>query len=136
MMKNFGYFNLDGRIVTLINNFLDNWEKGHRNYSEYIIEIPKFILVKSDYIYDEVYERKNSEFKGIKLDSINYLNDAASSDTLLTKEAIGSLIISSKDFYVQSELFEGENRFSSIIYRSSIFSFWKINHLLNRKNPI
>ncbi|MFC2107284.1 hypothetical protein ACFLRY_02995 [Bacteroidota bacterium] len=131
----FGYFRFDNRMIELINEYLNKWEKGKRKHTECIIGMHEFMLIDSAYIHEEVHNG-NTDYKGVKLDSFNCLKESPDFDPLLSKDAIGNLVCSHKDFYVQAEVLEGKNRYASIIYRSSVVSYWKINHLLKRKKPL
>ena len=132
----FGYFELTGRPVFQINEFLDNWENGIRNYRDVIIDIPEFYLIDADYIFKVSSSKIKSDFKGVKLDSINFLKERPDLNPNLTKLCKGAIIVNRSDFFVHGDNIPGNSSFAKIIYRSSITSYWKINHLLNRVKPI
>ena len=130
----FCHFELSSDVISTLNCFLDNWENGKRNSDGIIIGLHDLRLITSDYIYNLVYELESETLKGVKLDSINFTSSKPIIDYPHMINGKGYIIAYRHGFVVQCENLE--ERYSSSIYRSILFSYWKINHLLKRKKPI
>ena len=130
----FGHFELSSYVISTLNHFHDNWENGKRSFEAVIIDLHDLRLITSDYIYNLTYELESENVKGIKLDSINFTESKPIIDYPHMINGKGYIIAYRHGFVVQCENLN--NRYSSSIYRSILFSYWKINHLLMRKKPI
>lgn len=133
----FAFFELDDRPVLQINQFLDNWQKGKRDFEEVSVYLSEFYLIQEKYIYDEVYDNENPDYKGIRPDSINFLKERPVLDPRISKPATGLVIVNPVNFFISGEsMISSRSWFSNILYRSAFISYWKINHLLKRERPI
>lgn len=130
----FGYFELNDYSISKLNKFHDDWDKGIRNYSGIILEIREMFLINSDYINNQTVEN-NYDFKGVKLDSINFLESKPNLEYPIMIKGKGDIIAYRSNFIIQCEDMV-DRGISHTIYRSSVLSYWKINHLLRRSHPI
>lgn len=131
----FGYFKFDDFLIQKLNQFHDNWEKGKRHIPGVVIDIPDMFLINRDFIYDKVDNEEDSDYDGIKLDSINFLESKPTFDYPIMIKGSGCIIAYRNGFYIQCEDIV-ERGISLTIYRSAIISYWRINHLLQRDKPI
>jgi hypothetical protein len=132
----FGCFEMDVTAIQRINRFHDEWEKGIRNYKEVIVDIPEFYLIDEKYIYDEVEGKESSDFKGVKLDSLNFLEGRPELGASISRKCKGSIVLNRNNFIVQAEIILEGSYYSFAIFRSSRVNYWKINHLLDRETPL
>lgn len=132
----FGYFELDDRPVLEINRFLDHWENGPREFGEVVIHLNEFYLIDQQFIEDAFDNCKNSDWKGVRMDGINFISEKLVSDPSFSLEAIGTIHVCQRSFMVWGEAVSIQSRCPKIIYKSDIVSYWMINHLLKRKRPI
>jgi hypothetical protein len=132
----FAYFELSDACIMTVNRFLDNWEEGIRDYTEVIISIPESYLLDSSYIFDKTYKELNEDFIGIKLDSINFIEQAPEFDYPIMKECQGKIFLRSSSFIIEGQVTDIKVNYPRSIYLSPEISYWKINHLLKRDKPI
>jgi len=131
----FGYYKFDDFLIQKLNQFHDNWEKGTRHSSGVVIDIPDMFLINRAFIYDKVYNKEDFDYDGIKLDSINFLESKPTFDYPIMIKGSGYIIAFRNGFYIQCEDIV-EKGISLTIYRSAFISYRRINHLLQRKEPI
>tara|TARA_R110002111_G_scaffold108261_4_gene166934 strand:+ start:675 stop:1163 length:489 start_codon:yes stop_codon:yes gene_type:complete len=130
----FGYFELDNYSISRLNHFHDNWDSSKRDYTGIIVDIPELFLINSNYIHNLTNEI-TPDLKGIKLDSINFLESKPVIDYPNMIKGVGSILTYRENFIIQCKDIE-DRGFSYTIYQSIPISYWKINHLLKRKKPI
>jgi len=130
----FGYFELDTHLIGQLNQFHDDWDMGHRPDAE-LINISTMFLINSQFIHNDNDENKHN-YKGVKLDSINFLEGKPALDHPIMVEGSGYIIASCDGFYIECEDLKRRG-YSYTIYRSiKNISYWKINHLLKRVKPV
>lgn len=132
----FGYFKMDDLLISKLNLFHDNWEKGIRDFPGIVLNIPEMYLIDSEFIHDEVHGNDNPDYSGIKLDSINFIETFPDINPSLMKSCKSDIIANRSNFLIQCEDLIERGEFSLTIYRSPMISYWKIDHLLRRKKPI
>jgi len=132
----FGYFEMNDFIALDINQFHDHWDEGIRTYFEVMVDIGEFYLIDDDYILEEVHIKKNSDYEGVKLDSINFLKEKPDLDISLIRKCKGSIVLNRNNFFVHAEIIPDGSGYSMAIFRSSKINYWKINHLLRREKPV
>jgi len=131
----FGYFELDDYSISKINHFHDNYERGKRDDDGIIVDIRELFLINESYMHEQVFDKNNPNLKGIKLDSINFIESKPVIGHPNMIKGVGSILVRRRSFSVQCKDIE-ERGFSYTIFQSIKISYWKINHLLNRKKPI
>jgi hypothetical protein len=132
----FGYFEMNDFMALEINQFHDQWDEGIRTYFEVIVDIGEFYLIDDDYILEEVHIKKNPDYEGVKLDSINFLKEKPELDIFLTRKCKGSFVLNRNNFVVQAEIILDGSGYSMVIFRSVKVNYWKINHLLKRDKAL
>jgi len=130
----FGYFELDTHLIGQLNTFHEDWDLGHRP-DAVLIDINTMFLINSDYIHKE-HEEKPDNYKGVKLDTINFLESKPTIVHPIMVKASGYIVVKRDGFYIECEDLVRRG-YSNTIYRSiKNLSYWKINHLLKREKPI
>ena len=130
----FGYFEFDSHLIMRVNKFHEDWDLGHRPDAE-LINIPTMFLINSDYIHNE-HEDKPYNYKGVKLDTINFLESKPTIAHPIMVKGSGYIVVKRDGFYIECEDLVRRG-YSNTIYRSiKNLSYWKINHLLKREKPI
>ncbi len=130
----FGYFEFDNHLIGRLNKFHEDWDLGHRPDAE-LIDISTMFLIKSEFIHNDNDENKQN-YKGVKLDSINFLEGKPALEHPTMVKGSGYIIASRGGFYIECEDLVRRG-ISLSVYRSiKNISYWKINHLLKREKPI
>lgn len=130
----FGYFELSDYSISRLNHFHDNWDSAKRDYEGIIVHIRELLLINTDYIYN-LTDEITPDLKGIKLDSINFLESKPAINYPNMIKGSGCIIAYRQGFIIQCEDIV-ERGISESIYRSAAVSYWRINHLLKREKPI
>lgn len=131
-----GWIEWDTIFIFQINEFLDEWYSGKRRNHPTVIDLGEINLVNSEKL-ETIAGKTVHEITGKRtpLDGISF----HSSDLKLPKEAIrsarGFVYCNMDTFFIQAEIPE-LGGITTSIFRSRAFSYWKINHLLGREDPV